>query len=116
MIARPKNCQIESKPTEIGASEVGRFSRCCCRPGYPHDPLDATRFVNPAYLRRRVRPGAASRCLHFCGVVPYIPRVVGAIVILHDRPHTPETLRRYFASSPPKIRLTTLTEACALEA
>ena len=66
MIARPKNRQIESKPTEIGASKVGRVSRCCCRPGYPHDPLDATRFVNPAYLRRRVRPGAASWCLHFC--------------------------------------------------
>ena len=60
---------------------------------YPHDPLDATRFVNAAYLRRRVRPGC--------------------VVILHDRWHTPATLRAYFANAP-AIRLTTLTEAFAL--
>ncbi|KAH8063490.1 acetyl-CoA transmembrane transporter [Aureococcus anophagefferens] len=60
---------------------------------YPHDPLDATRFVNASYLRRRVRPGC--------------------VVILHDRWHTPATLRAYFANAP-AIRLTTLTEAFAL--
>ncbi|KAH8064189.1 acetyl-CoA transmembrane transporter [Aureococcus anophagefferens] len=59
---------------------------------YPHDPLDATRFVNASYLRRRVRPGC--------------------VVILHDRWHTPATLRAYFANAP-AIRLTTLTEPAA---
>lgn len=62
---------------------------------YPHDPLAATRLVNAAYLRRRVRPGA--------------------IVILHDRWHTPATLRAYFAHPAP-TRLVTLSEAAAAAA
>ena len=37
----------------------------------------------------------------------------GCVVILHDRWHTPATLRAYFAHAP-AIRLTTLTEAVAL--
>ena len=57
---------------------------------YPHDPCDATRFVNAAYLRVRVRPGA--------------------VVLLHDRWHTPATLRAYFAKPAP-VALVTLSEA-----
>lgn len=41
---------------------------------YPHDVASVTRHVNARYLRWRVRPGA--------------------VVIVHDRWHTPETLRK----------------------
>lgn len=41
---------------------------------YPWDHMQLTRHINPAYLAQRVRPGA--------------------IVVLHDRWHTPQTLRR----------------------
>jgi hypothetical protein len=54
-----------------------------------------TRFCNAAYLRRRVRRGS--------------------IVILHDRWHTPATLRAFFATRGPSagIQLTTLSELFA---
>lgn len=79
----------------------GRILDWCAKRGYtcvlgncyPHDPADITRFVNAAYLRRRVRNGA--------------------IVLIHDRWHTPDTLRAYFRS-PARVRLTTLSEATAV--
>ena len=59
---------------------------------FPHDNFAPTCLCNAAYLRRRVRPGA--------------------IVILHDRWHTPATLRAFFAKrgKTASIRLTTLSE------
>ena len=59
---------------------------------FPHDNFGCTCCCNAAYLRRRVRPGA--------------------IVILHDRWHTPATLRAFFArrGKTTSIRLTTLSE------
>ncbi len=59
---------------------------------FPHDNFGCTCLCNAAYLRRRVRPGA--------------------IVILHDRWHTPATLRAFFAKrgKTASIRLTTLSE------
>ena len=59
---------------------------------FPHDNFGCTCCCNAAYLRRRVRPGA--------------------IVILHDRWHTPATLRAFFAKrgKTASIRLTTLSE------
>jgi peptidoglycan/xylan/chitin deacetylase (PgdA/CDA1 family) len=58
---------------------------------FPHDNFGCTCLCNAAYLRRRVRPGA--------------------IVILHDRWHTPATLRAFFAKRgrTASIRLTTLS-------
>jgi len=41
---------------------------------YPHDVASVTRRLNARYLKWRVRPGA--------------------VVIVHDRWHTPETLRQ----------------------
>ena len=62
---------------------------------FPHDNAALTRFCNAAYLRRRVRRGS--------------------IVILHDRWHTPATLRAFFATRGPSagIQLTTLSELFA---
>ena len=59
---------------------------------FPHDNFGCTCLCNAAYLRRRVRPGA--------------------IVILHDRWHTPATLRAFFSKrgKTASIRLTTLSE------
>jgi peptidoglycan/xylan/chitin deacetylase (PgdA/CDA1 family) len=59
---------------------------------FPHDNFGCTCLCNAAYLRRRVRPGS--------------------IVILHDRWHTPATLRAFFAKrgKTASIRLTTLSE------
>ncbi|CAJ1434843.1 unnamed protein product [Effrenium voratum] len=58
---------------------------------YPHDVASVTRFVNAAYLRWRVRPGA--------------------IIVIHDRWHTAETLRRALPSILTSgMRLGTLSE------
>ena len=58
---------------------------------FPHDNFGCTCLCNAAYLRRRVRPGA--------------------IVILHDRWHTPATLRAFFSKRgrTSDIKLTTLS-------
>jgi len=58
---------------------------------YPHDVASVTRHVNAKYLQWRVRPGA--------------------VVVVHDRWHTPETLRRALpAIKSQGIQLGTLSE------
>merc|ERR1712060_943437 len=78
------NRHILDKARETGYTTV--ISNC-----YPHDVASVTRHINVAYLAKRARPGA--------------------VIVVHDRWHTAETLRKALPLIAKKgLKLGTLSE------